>query len=127
MGKGCTKKSRVTRWWWFQVTLPRLGVDDEAFDDAVAAIDLEQDLDVELRSPPDVEANLAPTQVEDILEVVLARESGAELTFGGKSVILSVRHQVLQLQAADVAAQHAASYATASKVTRKPSWSETRP
>ena len=65
----------------------RFGVDDKALDDAVAAVDLEQNLDVQLLPPLDVEADLAPAQEEDLFEIVLAREGCAKLAFDGGGVL----------------------------------------
>ncbi len=97
----------------------RVGVDHEVLDDAVTAIDLEQHLDVEFAAPAHVKAQLAPTQIKEFLEVVALGEGRAQLRVGGCCVLFGKFHRASWNSCC--AAQ------TGSKVTRKPSWSETRP
>jgi len=71
----------------------RLGVDDEVLANTVAAVDLEQHLEIDFRSPIDIEADFAPAQVKRFFEVVVTGEGCSQLTFDGNRILFGEFHR----------------------------------
>ncbi len=69
-----------------------IGVDNKALANVVRAVDVQNDLQIEIVAPEHVELNSSPAYIEQLLEIVRTRDAAADLGVGRKCVFLSKRH-----------------------------------
>lgn len=70
----------------------RIGVNDKALADAVRAIDVQHDLEIEIMSPENIERDVCPADVKQFVEIVRARRARPESCVDRQCVSFSERH-----------------------------------